>query len=108
MGLPTVELPSTVDDATGISFRSLTRKEARHVQLGFHVADTTDLAAVEEAADRCEVYILSCGLGLPEEDIEAWRDRLDNPTAERIVEGILRLSGLAEGPAPLASTNGHS
>lgn len=103
--LPIVALPTTVDGATGIEYRSLTRKEARHVTIGFHVADPEDLAGLEAAADACEVYILACGLSRPEEEVAEWRAASDSGTVERIVEGILSLSGMRDGPSPQARTS---
>lgn len=108
MELPVVDLPRTSLEVGGnvYEIRSLTRKESRHAQVAFHVADVGDLADVEAKATAAEVYILACGLDVAVEVAEAWSAVTDSPTVEAVVEAIMVLSALKEGePSPKSGTS---
>lgn len=91
MALPVIPLPkSEVVAAEGVvvSFRSLTRKEALKVTQEF-----------KGQADAAEVFILSCGLDTPEEEVAAWRVTTDPVAVGKVVDEIIYLSGLGTRPA---------
>lgn len=106
-----MDLPSTtveLSDGSTVTVRSLTRKEQRHVQIGFHVPDTSDLEAVEASVEAVELFLLERGLGLDRAAAIAYRDGPARDV-ERVIDAITYLSGLSdEKPDPLPDTSGGS
>jgi hypothetical protein len=84
--LPSVPLPtdSVEIDGQEIKFRSLSRSEALKLTTQF-----------TEDADGAEIFLLTCGVGVSEEEAIAWRNATDPLTAGKVIDGIIILTGLA-------------
>lgn len=97
--LPQVALPTKSVEVGGtpVQFRSLSRTEAMKVTTQFR-----------DNPDGAEVFILACGVGVSEDEAAAWRNATDPTEAGKVIDGILVLSGLAEGQGdPKAPTKGR-
>jgi hypothetical protein len=46
--------------------------------------------------DEAEVWILTCGADVTEDEARAWRESVDVETAGLLIDGIIMLSGLAK------------
>lgn len=91
--LPAVPLPRKTVDVAGssVEIRSLSRTEALHVTSDFKGA-----AGSGADADAAEIFVLSRGVGVTEEEAKRWRDETDPIEAGKVIDGILILSGIAE------------
>jgi hypothetical protein len=77
-----------------ISFLALSRADAIHVQIGFHAPNLEDLADVEAKASACDGFILAKAFGVSEADGLAWRETTDGEVVEKVIDAILKLSGI--------------
>lgn len=95
--LPTIALPTNSVEVGGqpVKFRSLSRKEAMHLTQDFR-----------DNPDAAEVFILAAGVGVTEAEAEEWRNSTDPIEAGKVIDGILILSGLADGQDPKGPTPG--
>lgn len=92
-GLPAIPLPRKTVEVGGVpvEFRSLSRTEALYVTSEFKGE-----AGSGKDADAAEIYVLSRGTGVTEEEAKRWRDETDPVEAGKVIDGILILSGIAE------------
>lgn len=86
--LPIPALPSGTVEIGGVEvpFHSLSRSQALKVH-GFVGRE-----------DEAETYILSCGADIPLEQAQLWRDSVDVETAGKLIDAIIVISGLSNGP----------
>lgn len=88
MALPVVALPSAsvkIGDAE-VEVRSLSRIEARAF-----------FKRYAEDSDASEDFLLSCGVGVSEEEACAWRASTPSDVVDALITAILELSALTEG-----------
>ena len=88
MALPIVPLATgtvTIGD-TEVAYRALSR------------ADALKLNAYRGREDEAEVVILMGGTGCTEAEAQAFREGNDTATAGLLVDAILVISGLTDGP----------
>ena len=78
--------PSASIGDTEVTYRSLSRAEALHLQ------------SFQGRPDEAEVYILAKGTGCTDDEAQAFREGVDLETAGLLIDGILELSGLTNGP----------
>ena len=89
MALPIRPLPTEMVEVNGepVTFHALSRSQALKI--------TTQYRG---RADDAEVFILACGMGIPEDEARAWLDTTDMTEAGKLVDGIVILTGLAKRP----------
>lgn len=85
MSLPVVPLPRGSVEIAGelVTFRSLSRSEALHMQ------------TFRGREDEAEIHLLVCGTGVTSDEAKAWRDSVDTETAGILIDAIINVSGLA-------------
>lgn len=88
MGLPVVPLGTGSVDIGGttVEYHALSRAQA------------LQLNGYRGREDEAEVFILMAGTGCTEDEAKAFREGNDTDTAGLLIDGILILSGLADGP----------
>lgn len=84
MPLPIVPLPtgSVVIGGETVQFHSMSRAAA------------VALSAYDDAGEA-EIFILVEGVGVTEDEARNWRKSVHNDTAMLLINGIIKLSGLA-------------
>lgn len=92
--LPVKAMPTaTVDiDGTAIEVRGLSRAEALKLNTSYS----------EATADEAEVFVLSHGASVDEDEAREWLQTTDTTTAGLLIDKIIELSGIIDqnGKAP--------
>jgi hypothetical protein len=92
MPLPLVDLPTDSIEIGGekVEYRALSREEALRLNR-FKEQTAEDL-------DAGEIFMLSCSVGVTEEEAAEWRRRTDAGTVDRLLQAIATISGLVPDP----------
>lgn len=86
--LPPVALPTDTVSVAGVDI----------VVRGLSRAEATRIAQFNGDVGAAETFVLACGVGISEEDANAWRDATPPDVAGLVVDRIIELSGLADTP----------